>query len=88
MIAEQHAVQQLHHRNCKQDAKTNARQKLVDKTSREYESIEKQHFTNTLSSLKVKLYASQALLALQQNRTFDIKVVNSSVARHKQVSNQ
>lgn len=53
--------------------------------SREHESTEKQ---DTLRSLKVKLYASQALLALQQNRTFDIKVVNSSVAWHKQVSNQ
>lgn len=43
---------------------------------------------NTLSSLKVKLYASQAHLALKQNRIFSFKVVNSRVAGHNQVSNQ
>lgn len=41
-----------------------------------------------VSTLKVKLYASQAHFALEQNRIFSFKVVNSSVAGHNQVSNQ
>lgn len=40
------------------------------------------------SYLKVKLYASQAHLALKRNRVLSFKVVNSRVAGHNQVSNQ
>lgn len=47
VIAEQHAVWELHHYNCKQDANTKATQKLMDKKPRGYESTKKQHFIET-----------------------------------------
>lgn len=42
---------------------------------------------NKAGTLKVKLYASQAHLALKQNRIFSFKVVSSSIAGYNLVSN-